>query len=56
LTQKYYNDVDAAIIVYDITNPETFEGAKEWHSDLKQRARSNVFVALVGNKNDLEEY
>ena len=42
----------AAIVVYDITNEDTFERARSWVERL-QEIRPDVFVALVGNKADL---
>ena len=34
LTKMYYRDADAAIFVYDITNLESFNKLKFWHSEL----------------------
>lgn len=38
----------AAIIVYDITNPDSFAGAKSWVKELQRRGDTNVVIALVG--------
>ena len=43
----------AAIVVYDITNPDTFERAKSWVKELQRQARADIVIALAGNKSDL---
>jgi len=50
----YYRGAAAAIIVYDITNPDSFTGAKSWVKELQRRGDPNVVIALAGNKADLE--
>jgi small GTP-binding protein len=55
LTKNYYRDAVGAIVVYDVTRPETLESAKGWIKDLKEKAGSDVVMLLVGNKIDLVE-
>ena len=55
LAPMYYRGAAAAIVVYDITNQESFAGAKTWVKELQRRGDPNVVIALAGNKNDLEE-
>ena len=43
-----------ALVVYDITQRCSFEKAKELVDEFAQRAGPGAFVALVGNKADLE--
>ena len=40
-------------MVYDITNPESFKGAKSWVKELQRRGDPSVIIALAGNKADL---
>ncbi|OII74283.1 uncharacterized protein cubi_01127 [Cryptosporidium ubiquitum] len=54
LAPMYYRGAAAAIVVYDITNAETFQGAKSWISELQNINNNEIVVALVGNKYDLE--
>ncbi|EAK89020.1 Rab5 like small GTpase [Cryptosporidium parvum Iowa II] len=54
LAPMYYRGAAAAIVVYDITNVETFQGAKSWISELQNINNNDIVVALVGNKYDLE--
>ena len=51
----YYRGAGAAIVVYDITNPDSFTGAKSWVKELQRRGDPNVIIALAGNKADLEQ-
>ena len=44
---QYYRGAAAAIIVYDITNPDSFAGAKSWVKELQRRGDQNVVIALV---------
>mmetsp|Transcript_20429 Transcript_20429/g.31188 ORF Transcript_20429/g.31188 Transcript_20429/m.31188 type:complete len:120 (+) Transcript_20429:318-677(+) len=50
----YYRGAAAAIVVYDITNKESFNGAKSWVKELQRRGDPNVVIALAGNKADLQ--
>merc|ERR1719253_456154 len=54
LAPMYYRGAAAAIVVYDITNPDSFAGAKSWVKELQRRGDPNVVIALAGNKADLE--
>ncbi|KAL0978251.1 hypothetical protein UPYG_G00168000 [Umbra pygmaea] len=52
LAPMYYRGAQASIVVYDITNTETFVRAKAWVSELQKQASKNMVIALVGNKAD----
>jgi len=54
LAPMYYKGAAAAVIVYDITKPESFETLIRWVEELKVRAPPNIVIALAGNKCDLE--
>ena len=47
LAPMYYRGASAAIVVYDITNPDSFAGAKSWVKELQRRGDPNVVIALV---------
>jgi len=53
LAPMYYRGAQAAIVVYDITNADTFERAKNWVKELQRQASPNIVIALAGNKADL---
>jgi len=54
LAPMYYRGAAAAIVAYDITDPDSFSGAKSWVKELQRRGDPNVVIALAGNKADLE--
>ena len=49
-----YHPIDVSIVVYDITQRHSFEDAMMLVYAFTQEARPGAFVALVGNKADLE--
>merc|ERR1711937_803762 len=53
LAPMYYRGAAAAIVVYDITNSDSFTRAKNWVRELQRQGSPNVVIALAGNKNDL---
>ena len=53
LAPMYYRGAQAAIVVYDITNADTFARAKSWVRELQKQARADIVIALAGNKSDL---
>lgn len=53
LAPMYYRGAQAAIVVYDITNKETFQKAQTWIKELQRQASPNIVIALAGNKLDL---
>lgn len=56
LAPMYYRGAAAAVVVYDVTHPSSFERAKKWVLELRQNVQnSNLIIALVGNKIDLVE-
>jgi len=55
LAPMYYRGAAAAIVVYDLTNRQSFVRAKSWVKELQRQGKDNVVIALAGNKLDLEE-
>uniref|UniRef100_A0A7S2UXE3 Ras-related protein Rab-5C n=1 Tax=Fibrocapsa japonica TaxID=94617 RepID=A0A7S2UXE3_9STRA len=55
LAPMYYRGAAAAIVVYDVTNKDSFNGAKSWVKELQRRGDPNVVIALAGNKQDLAD-
>jgi len=53
LAPMYYRGAQAALVVYDITNENSFSRAKTWVRELEGQGGKMV-IALVGNKSDLE--
>eukprot|EP00245_Coleochaete_scutata_P002766 TRINITY_DN13860_c0_g1_i1.p1 TRINITY_DN13860_c0_g1~~TRINITY_DN13860_c0_g1_i1.p1 ORF type:complete len:203 (-),score=43.76 TRINITY_DN13860_c0_g1_i1:827-1435(-) len=53
LAPMYYRGAAAAVIVYDITNADSFLKAKNWVKELQRQGNPNLVMALAGNKADL---
>ncbi|KAH7447887.1 hypothetical protein KP509_01G125600 [Ceratopteris richardii] len=53
LAPMYYRGAAAAIIVFDITNNDSFVRAKKWVQELQRQGNENLVMALAGNKLDL---
>ena len=53
LSTMYYKIAHAIMVVYDITDKNTYEIAKTWIYDLKAEMDNNIVIALIGNKLDL---
>jgi Ras-related protein Rab-5C len=51
----YYKGSKAAIVVYDITNYESYKKAQQWIKELNENANPDIVIALVGNKMDIED-
>ena len=55
ITRAYYKNSVCALLVYDISNRETFEHISNWVEDCKAQSPKTVFMVLVGNKSDLKD-
>ena len=53
LAKMYYRDATAALLVYDITNSDSFNAVKRWYNELMQNSEENLIIAIAGNKEDL---
>ena len=53
LAPMYYRGAKAALIVFDVTNNESFKNTKRWINELRKHADKNIIIVLVGNKIDL---
>uniref|UniRef100_A0A804RCW7 Ras-related protein RABF1 n=1 Tax=Zea mays TaxID=4577 RepID=A0A804RCW7_MAIZE len=55
LAPLYYRGAAAAIVVYDITSPESFSKAQYWVKELQKHGSPGIVMVLVGNKADLHD-
>lgn len=54
ITSAYYRGAVGALLVYDITKPQTFVNAERWLRELREHADDDIVIMLVGNKSDLK--
>ena len=55
VVSTYYKKADCCLLVYDITNKQSFEKIKNFYvNELKEKAESIYNIILLGNKTDLE--
>merc|ERR1712079_654562 len=55
LIPSYIRDSTVAVVVYDITNANSFHQTSKWIDDVRTERGSDVIIMLVGNKTDLSE-
>lgn len=53
LIPSYIRDSSVAVIVYDVTNRQSFLDTIRWIEEVRNERGSDVIIVLVGNKTDL---
>ena len=53
ITSSYYRGAHGIIVVYDVTDRETFDNVRHWLEEIDSNSGPNVEKLLVGNKCDL---
>jgi small GTP-binding protein len=53
ISKQYFRNSVGAVLVFDLTNYESFEALTGWLNDLQTNCLPNAYVLLVGNKSDL---
>lgn len=52
ITRSYYKGAAGCLLVYDVTERDTFEHLPTWLRDVRQQAEEHATIALVGNMAD----
>ncbi|KAI4828563.1 hypothetical protein KUCAC02_022645, partial [Chaenocephalus aceratus] len=55
ITTAYYRGAMGFILMYDITNEESFNAVQDWATQIKTYSWDNAQVIMVGNKCDMDE-
>ena len=55
ITTAYYRGAMGFILMYDVTNEESFNSVQDWVTQIKTYSWDNAQVILVGNKCDCQE-
>ncbi|XP_028403633.1 ras-related protein Rab-3-like [Dendronephthya gigantea] len=55
ITTAYYRGAMGFILLYDITNEESFRDVQDWSTQIKTYSWDNAQVVLVGNKCDMKD-
>ena len=55
ITKNYYKDAYGAIIVFDLTNKNSFNKVKNWLKEINSNAPRDIVICLLGNKADISD-
>jgi Ras-related protein Rab-1A len=53
ITNGYYRGADGILIVYDLTDRDSFENVNMWYEEMSRSVNQKVVCILVGNKLDM---
>ena len=55
IISSYYRGAQGILLVFDVTEKESFESLNNWLIEIEKNANKNVVKILIGNKSDLED-
>ena len=55
ITSSYYRGAHGIIVVFDLTNKDSFLNVTNWMSEISKYASDNVNKLLIGNKSDIPD-
>ena len=54
ITNAYYRGAEGVLIVFDLTNKESFKNIQKWINEVTVYTGKDVIFVCLGNKNDLK--
>ena len=55
IAKSYYKGAHGIVLIYDITNKNSFKNIKKWISQIKEELSNKISIVLVANKIDMPE-
>lgn len=55
ITTSYFRGAQGIVLVYDVTDRDSFENVRTWMQEISKNADKHANVMLVGNKCDMED-
>jgi len=55
MSEFYYRGASAAVVVFDVNQPNALEAVDYWINELRIRGPQDIFIVIVGNKIDLRD-
>jgi Ras-related protein Rab-1A len=55
MRSAFYFGAQGVLLVFDLTNPNTFHNIMNWYADIKKEIELGINGILIGNKSDLSE-
>nr|ACO10527.1 Ras-related protein Rab-10 [Caligus rogercresseyi] len=55
ITTSYYRNAMGIMLVYDVTNPKSFDNIAKWLQNIQEHAAEEVDKMILGNKCDMED-
>lgn len=56
IISSYYRGAHGVLIVYNVTDRESFNNVRKWLNEVNQSLEAQVPILLVGTKNDLQNH
>ena len=55
ITRQYYRNSNGVVLVFDLTNKNSFDKLSGWLNDIKEYGPNDICIILVGNKSDVQD-
>ncbi|NVM29815.1 MAG: GTP-binding protein [Candidatus Helarchaeota archaeon] len=55
MRRQFYKGSDGEILVFDLTDPNSFNDLHKWYEDIKTYLKTNLRGLILANKNDLKD-